>query len=377
MTLGPLSGLATGFADDRLGGAVERLDDMLGGDPDLSFQVAAYHDGSLVLDAVGGLHLSADSVMVPFSVTKNTIGLTVGLLIERGLLDLDAPVAEYWPEFAAKGKQTVTVRQLLSHQAGLPQATPSLTWAEVLHDHAAAERLAQSRPFWQPGSAFGYHAITIGNLASELVFRVTGRTLNEFYEQELRHPLDVDFFLGLPPDQEERLVPVLPMVRPVSDGATFYGSALTPVVMTAAGPPVDFANDPVSWRFGHPAGSGTGTARGIARLLAATVTGIDGAPPVLSADTVEVIGQQQVRGYDEVLGQPGRAHSIIFQKPTASMAFGGPRAFGHDGAAGAFACVDPDTGVASAYTIARGPWPGGGDPRAFALAADLGILLSS
>ena len=314
---------------------------------------------------------------MPFSVTKNTIGLTIGLLIERGLLDLDAPVAEYWPEFAAKGKQTVTVRQLLSHQAGLPQATPSLTWAEVLHDHAAAERLAQSRPFWQPGSAFGYHAITIGNLASELVFRVTGRTLHEFYEQELRHPLEVDFFLGLPRAQEERLVPVLPMVRPVSDGTTIYGSALTPVVMTAAGPPVDFANDPVSWRYGHPAGSGTGTARGLARLLAATVTGVDGAPPVLSADTVEVIGQQQVRGYDEVLGQPGRAHSIIFQKPTAAMAFGGPRAFGHDGAAGAFASVDPDTGVAFAYTIARGPWPGGGDPRAFALSAELGILLSS
>ncbi|WP_254773928.1 serine hydrolase domain-containing protein [Microbacterium sp. cf046] len=377
MSLSPLSGLAAGVADDRLARIVERLDDMLGGDPDLSFQVAAYHDGALVLDAVGGPHLESDSVMVPFSVTKNTIGLTVGLLIERGLLDLDAPVAQYWPEFAVKGKHAVTVRQLLSHQAGLPQATPSLSWGELLDDHAAAERLAQSRPFWQPGSAFGYHAITIGNLATELVFRVTGLTLREYYERELRAPLEVDFHLGLRRDQEHRLAPVLPMIRPVSDGSTIYGSALGPVVFTMAGPPVDFANDPVSWRFGHPAGSGTGTARGLARLFAATVTGVDGAAPVLSADTVEIIGQQQVRGYDEVLGQPGRAHSIVFQKPTASMAFGGPRAFGHDGAAGAFASVDPDTGVAFAYTIARGPWPGGGDPRAVALAADLGTLFAS
>lgn len=377
MSVTQLSGRASGVADDRLSSVVERLDAMLAGDPDLSFQVAAYSDGELVLDAVGGPHLAADSVMVPYSVTKNTIGLTVGLLIERGLLDLDAPVAQYWPEFAAKGKHAVTVRQLLSHQAGVPQATPSLTWEELLDDHVAAERLAQSRPFWQPGTAFGYHAVTIGNLASELVFRVTGRTLREYYEQELRQPLGIDFYLGLPAEHEHRLVPVLPMVRPANDQSTIYSSALGPVVWNAAGPPVDLANDPRSWRFGHPAGSGTGTARALARLLAATVTGVEGAAPVLSADTVEVIGQQQVRGYDEVLGQPGRSHAIVFQKPTAAMAFGGPRAFGHDGAAGAFASVDPDTGVAFAYTIARGPWPGGGDPRAVALAAELGILLDS
>ncbi len=377
MSVTDLSGRASGVADDRLSSVVERLDAMLAGDPDLSFQVAAYAGGELVLDAVGGPHLAADSVMVPYSVTKNTIGLTVGLLIERGLLDLDAPVAQYWPEFAAKGKHAVTVRQLLSHQAGVPQATPSLTWEELLDDHVAAERLAQSRPFWQPGTAFGYHAVTIGNLASELVFRITGRTLREYYEQELRRPLGIDFYLGLPAEHEHRLVPVLPMVRPANDQSTIYASALGPVVWNAAGPPVDLANDPRSWRFGHPAGSGTGTARALARLLAATVTGVEGAAPVLSADTVEVIGQQQVRGYDEVLGQPGRSHAIVFQKPTPAMAFGGPRAFGHDGAAGAFASVDPNTGVAFAYTIARGPWPGGGDPRAVALAADLGILLDS
>jgi CubicO group peptidase (beta-lactamase class C family) len=377
MSVSAITGLAEGLADDRLGGIVERLDGMLAGDPDLSFQIAAYHDGVLVLDAVGGPHLAADSLMVPFSVTKNTIGVSIGLLIERGELDLDAPVAQYWPEFAAKGKGAVTVRQLLSHQAGLPQATPSLTAAELLDDHAAAERLAASRPFWQPGSAFGYHALTIGNLASELVFRVTGRTLREYYEQELRAPLGVEFFLGLPSEYESRRAAVLPMVRPAGDTTPAPPSLLLPVVMAVPGPPVDVANDAVSWRFGHPAVSGTGSARGIAHLLAATVTGVAGAAPVLSADTVEIIGQQQVRGYDEVLGQEGRAHSIIFQKPTAALPFGGPRAFGHDGAAGAFASVDPDTGVAFAYTIARGPWPGGGDPRAVAIAAELGAVLSS
>jgi CubicO group peptidase (beta-lactamase class C family) len=372
-----LDGLLHGRADGRLGELVARLEGFLAADPDLSFQAAAYHDGRPVLDVWGGPHLGEDSLMVPFSVTKNTIGLTVGLLVERGQLDLDAPVAEYWPEFAAKGKGAASVRMLLSHQAGLPQATPALTWAELLDHHAAAERLAASRPFWQPGSAFGYHAVTIGNLASELVFRATGRTLHEVFGEDIRAPRDLDVHLGLPPELDDRRVPVLPMIRPVSDALVPPWSGLIGTAMTMAGPPVDLANDEASWRFGHPAGSGTATARGLAHMFAAAVTGADGEAPFLGADTVEVIGLQQVRGYDEVLGQQGRAHAVVFQKPSQQLAFGGPRAFGHDGAAGALACVDPDTGVAFGYTIARGPWPGGADPRAVALAADLGRILSS
>jgi hypothetical protein len=104
------------------------------------------------------------------------------------------------------------------------------------------------------------------------------------------------------------------------------------------------------------------------------VTGIDGAEPLLSADTVAMIGQQQVRGYDEVLDQHDRAHGIVFQKPSKQLAWGGPRSFGHDGAMGAVACADPDTGVAFAYTVARGPWPGGGDPRAIRIAREIGEL---
>ena len=372
-----LSGALHGSADPRLDEIVGRLEGFLALDPDLSFQAAAFHDGHAVLDVWGGPHLDGESVTVPFSVTKNTIGVSVALLVERGELDLDARVAEYWPEFAQKGKAHVTVRQLLSHQAGLPQARPALTVAELLDPHAAAERLAATTPYWYPGTAFGYHGITIGNLASELVFRVTGRTLHEFYEQEIRAPHGIDFHLGLPRELDARKAPTLPMVPPAAGAVPGDMSLLTQLVFTPAGPPVDLANDEVSWRYGHPAVSGTGTARGLARLFATAVTGVDGSAPFLSADTVEIVGQQQVRGYDEVLGQPHRSHSIVFQKPTPSLAFGGPNAFGHDGAMGALACVDPDTGVAFAWTIARGPWPGGADPRALALATDLGRTLST
>ncbi|MFT3797430.1 serine hydrolase domain-containing protein [Microbacterium sp.] len=371
-----LTGRLHGRADARLDALVERLEGFLAADDDLSFQVAAYHDGALVLDAWGGPHLAQDAVTVPYSVTKNTIGLSVGLLVERGALDLDETVAHYWPEFAAQDKEHVTVRQLLSHQAGLPQATPPLTWDELLDHHAAADRLAATRPFWRPGSAFGYHALTIGSLGDELVFRVTGHTLHEFYEREVRAPHGVDFFLGLPADQEHRFVPLLPLVQPVSDTLVRSYSALGPVVFGSMSDDVHLANDPRSYRYGHPGGSGTGTARGLARLFAAAVTGVDGGAAFLSPDTVGRIGQQQIRGYDEVLDQQGRAHAIVFQKPSQQLAFGGPRSFGHDGAAGALACVDPDTGVAFAWTIARGPWPGGADPRAVALARDLGLVLA-
>ena len=372
-----LSGPVRGRADERLGGIVARFEAAVRNDPDFSFQAAAYHHGECVLDVWGGPHLGEDSLMVPFSVSKNIIGFTVALLIQRGELDLDERVSTYWPEFAAAGKRDVTVRMLLSHQAGLPQADPPLAPAELFDQEPAATRLAASRPYWYPGSAFGYHGITMGNLALELASRATGRTLHDVYEHEIRSPGNIDFHLGLPAGLESRLVPVLPMVLPAAPAQPQVMPALLSRVFAPAGPTFDLANDERSWRFGHPAVSATGSARGIAKLFAAAVTGVDGGEALLSADTVSIVGQQQVRGYDEVLGQAHRAHSIVFQKPTPDMPLGGPRAFGHDGAQGALGGVDPDTGVSYAYTVARGPWPGGADPRALALATELNAVFGS
>lgn len=365
-----LQGDLQGLATSDLADVVERLEGYLANDPDYSFQVTAYRRGELILDAWGGPHLKEDSLIVPWSVTKATIGFSVALLLERGQLDLDETVAHYWPEFAAKGKDRVTVRQLLSHQAGLPQAHPPLTFEETIDPHEGARRLAESTPYWHPGTAFGYHAGTIGNLGAELVFRVTGTTLHEFYENEIRSPYDIDFYLGLPEELDERLFHFLPMVRRFDDDLERPVNHLQPVVFGSLGN-TDFGADERSYRYGHPGGSGTASARGIARLYAAGTTGVGDKSSFLSRDSVEAVSQQQVRGYDEVLGFPNRAHGIVFQKPLPGLQIGGPWAFGHDGAMGALGWADPDAGIAFGFTVGRCPWPGGADARAVQLVAEL------
>lgn len=377
MTVETLTGRLEGYAHPALSEIVERLEGFLAEDEGTSFQIAAYRDGELILDAHGGGHLGADSLMTPFSVSKNSIGMTVALLVQRGDLDLDALVTDYWPEFGARGKAGVTVRQLLSHQAGLAETTPALSWDQLLDHHAAAEALAAAWPLWRPGSSFGYHGITIGNLASELIHRATGRTLHEVYEQDIRSVLDVDFYLGLPSELDHRRVETLAMTPPADAPAQeppFNPVAALVFFGPRPGPDLDPANDERSWRFGHPSVSASVSARGIASLFAGCVTGIDGAAPLLAEDTVARVGEQQVRGTDAVLGQADRAHGIVFQKQSAQLGWGGPRSFGHDGAAGCVGCVDPETGVAFGFTIARGVWPGGGDARAIRIARDLGAM---
>ncbi|GAA2973953.1 CubicO group peptidase (beta-lactamase class C family) [Microbacterium terrae] len=364
-----------GRADDRLAEVVEALDQALADDPHVAFQAAAFKDGIPILDVWSGRGMDEETVLVTHSTTKVTIGVVVGVLIERGLLDLDQRVADYWPEFAARGKQDVTVRQLLSHQAGLPQATPPLALTELLDDHIAAERLAATAPFWRPGTAFGYHGLTIGNLAAELVFRITGRTFQQFYESDVRAPYDIDFFLGLPEAEEGRRRDSFTAVKPAREAMELPPSLLGELMhYDLAGDP---GNRPESWRFGHPAAFGTGTARGLARLLAAAVTGVDGGAPLLSRDTVDRIGEQHVRGVDQVLGITDRSFGIVFQKPYGARPFGGARSFGHDGAGGHLATIDPETGVAFGWTTVRGAWPGGADPRAVRTSRRIGTFFDT
>ncbi|WP_327583710.1 beta-lactamase family protein [Nonomuraea sp. NBC_00507] len=340
---------------------------------DDDLQIAAYAGTELVLDIAIGPEITRESLLIPYSVSKSTIAMSIGLLLEHGRLDLDAPVARYWPEFAAAGKAAITVRQLLSHQAGLPQTVPGLTRDELADTVRGAELLAAQRPLWHPGSAFGYHAVTIGILGSEIVRRITGRTLAEFYEQEIRGPRGLDFYLGLPEELEPRALDLLPM-RPVagSAGPPFPrtpGQLGAHVMAGAASPTNEDERRRQARRdraIGMPAAGATASARGIAALFAESTVGLTGAP-LLSADTIAQLAQPQVAGIDEVIGIE-RRYGIVFQKPVPGLLFGGFRAFGHDGMGGALGFHDPETGISFGYVVRRMPPPGGCDARALRIA---------
>ena len=352
------------------------LEGALTADADYSFQLAAYRGAELVVDLHAGDGISADSLMIPFSTSKNSIAFSIGLLVDRGALDLDDPVATYWPEFAAEGKQHVLVRELLSHQAGLPEAKPRITDEEFADSSRAAARLAAQLPWWRPGSTFGYHGLTIGVLGGELVRRVTGLTIQEFFEKEIRATRDIDFYLGSSRELEERVVDLQPMIiegGPV-DPRTFpfprqpgqLGREVFANVAIQRTEEETLAHSRAQRFAANPAAYATVSARGIAALFAECVVGITG-PALVSSSTLERMAQSQVRGTDSVIGIE-RNYGVVFQKPTPNLAFGGFRAFGHDGAGGALGFHDPDTQISFGYTVRRTPPPGGADSRALEVA---------
>ena len=336
-------------------------------DPEYSAQLSVWVRGERVFDLSGGPNLNADSLICLFSVSKGLTGICVARLIESGDLDLDAEVRRYWPEFAAAGKEHVTVRQLLSHQAGLPEVDGGLTAAEYWDDRLAAPRLAEQRPFWVPGTAFGYHAITIGMLADELFRRILGVTVAEYFEREVRSPRDLEVYLGLPEHLESRVVPVLFPAAPAPggpDGGGMVDAIERPLLGERGFDAI--ANTREGHASGMPAAAGVGSARGIAALYAG-VLGDVGGPRMFSAETLGIVGQVQASGFDITTGDPGR-YGILFQKPSPTRPFAGYRAIGHDGAAGSLGFADPEVGVAFGFVSNR-PAPLGGERRADALAA--------
>lgn len=334
-------------------------------------QLAIYVSGELAVDLAAGI--SPDTLMTVFSSSKGLAAIALGVMLDRGQLDLDERVSKYWPEFAQAGKTDVTVRQLLSHQAGLPTVDGGIGLDDWLDDHRAADLLAAQQPLWRPGSGFGYHAASIGSLMSELCYRITGETIQAFYEREVRSAAGGDAYLGLPAELEDRVVELLPMADPTPEQLTEFASELS-APRGPYGPPTfasgfELFTTKRARAFGHSAGGGVCSARGLAGIYNwATGYGqTDGGG--VSASTLAAFAQPQVAGYDLVLDQPYRSHGIVFQKPTPAMPFGSYRAFGHDGAAGAMAFADPVGELCLGYTIRRGPFPGGLDRRVFELAA--------
>jgi CubicO group peptidase (beta-lactamase class C family) len=378
--------MTTAFPDDRPStGRIEPgfeavrdgLDAMLVADPTFSAQVAVTWHGRVVVDLAGGPGLAADDITGVFSAGKGVAATVVALLLERGLFDLDEPMATYWPKFAAAGKAAITVRQVLSHRAGLVGVDGGFTIEELADSAAAAARIAASAPYWEPGTAHGYHALTIGMLMEELVRRVTGRSLQSIYEEQIRAPRGIDFYLGLPESEEPRFREVRPPTPTHEQLAELAGSgwgaeSLTALAFNAVNeefPPAGGRMGPNNRDMravGFTSINGIGSARGLAGVYAAILGGPD-AEPLLSPETIAAVSTQQAFGIDRVLLGMSTAFGIVYMKPHSRMEFGSYRAFGHDGAGGALAFADPLSGMAFGYIPMPMQLPGGADPKALKL----------
>jgi CubicO group peptidase (beta-lactamase class C family) len=336
--------LSSGVAAPEYQAVRASFDSFLGDDPEYSAQVAVYHSGTKVVDLSGGPHLAQDSITGAYSCSKGVAAFVVALLVQDGLLDLDRTVAHYWPEFAALGKGTITVRRALSHRAGLLGVEGGFALNEFTTADAAG-RLAAAAPLWRSGTTFGYHALTIGILMEELCRRVTGQNLQELYDSRIRLPFGVDFFLGLPEDQEPRYRDVLYDVDPLQpwlDPLGFHGLNGNAAVSTV----MELPNHRVIRASGMSSAGGVGSAQGLARLYAAA-TGLSGGDAFLAPETVLTMSEEQVWGLDRTSGLDN-AFAVVFMKPHPSRDFGSHRAFGHEGANAALGFADPSYGIGSA-----------------------------
>ncbi|MFI8931375.1 serine hydrolase domain-containing protein [Streptomyces sp. NPDC053474] len=330
-------------------------------------QLVVHVDGHRVVDLWGGPGTAADTLTCLYSVTKGAAHLVLALLVQDGTLDLDRTVASYWPEFGAAGKDRLTLRELLAHRAGAVGVDGGFTLAELADDRLSAARLAGHRPLWEPGTAYGYHAFVIGALTGEVARRVTGRTLQELYEERIRAPYGLDFHLGLPEELEERYAQVLPLEPTEEELERLLEDAAAPDSVEGiafnqnASPPTDlvaFANTRAVRALGPASSGGVGTARGVAGMYAAAISEVDGREPLLTPRTITEFARLSHRGRDLVTGNDD-VFGLGFESLGGRYAFLGPDAFGHSGATGSLAFADPATGVAYAYTRRRFGFPSG------------------
>lgn len=340
-------------------------------------------DGEPVVDLWGG-HVDEertrpwrrDTLVNTYSTTKGMTALCAHILVDEGRLDVDAPVARYWPEFDQAGKARITVRQLLNHSAGVTGVRKELP-AETLYDwDAMVSALAAEAPWWEPGTRHGYHAMTFGFLVGEVVRRVSGQSVGSFFRERVAEPLGADYHIGLPEALEARTAdliggfaqlgkrdggtarpkgdapenPLLAFVRDMFDPKTLAGAAFNNPRLRSGS-----ANSR-AWRAAEiPAANGHGTAAALARIYGALACGGEGAGVrLLRRETLETAIQEEVFGPDAVLGGlPMRfaqgfmlSHDLIRLGPN-------PRAFGHAGAGGSIGFADPDARVGFGFTMNR------------------------
>lgn len=327
--------------------------------------VTVYRDGHKVVDLWGGTRdvdgtepWQHGTAQIVRSATKGVAAAVILLLAQRGLLDLDAPVAAHWPAYKARGKEHTRVRHLLAHRAGVPVLDRPLTPAEAADPGVAAAAVAAQTPAWRPGDDHGYHAQTYSWLTGELVRRVTGRSIGAWIAEEIARPLDLDLWVGLPPEQAGRVGRVAQVKAPPAPGGlrtrpkrAVVEAYADPHSLTrrafAAITPMPDENDPAYRAAVLPASNGIATAEGLARFYAALIGEVDGVR-LFSPETAAEARAEHSAGPDRVLVVNTRFGLGYMLHGSASPLLS-PGSFGHPGRGGALGFADPESGIAFGY----------------------------
>ncbi|MFE9580367.1 serine hydrolase domain-containing protein [Nocardia sp. NPDC006044] len=334
-----------GRCESRFGAVAEALAESLDGE-DVGASAAVYVDGAAVVDIWGGyadarrtVAWERDTIVNVWSTSKTMVALCALIAADRGQLDLDAPVAEYWPEFAAAGKQRVLVRHLLGHTAGLPDWDGPITVQELYTWPETMARLAAQAPRWEPGTSAGYHSITFGYLVGEVIARATGRSVGQFFAEEVARPLGADFHIGLAAEHDWRVAELI--AAPQGD---------KPAGFTVG---VSDANTPAWRRAEIPAINGHGNARSVGLVQSVLACGgtVNGVR-LLSRAGCERVLEEQFRGIDRVLGSPIR-WGMGYRLEGRSCSWGG---WG-----GSLVLVDLDHRMTVSYTMNQVLWDSGYD----------------
>jgi CubicO group peptidase (beta-lactamase class C family) len=366
-------------------------------------------DGRTVVDLWGGVAdvatmapYAPDTLQLVFSSTKGATALCAALLAQRGELDVDAPVASYWPEFGQNGKADIPVRWLLCHQAGLAYIDTPVGLDQLLAWEPAVDALAGMAPLWEPGTAHGYHAVTYGWLVGEVIRRITGTSVGSFFADEVAGPLGLEFWIGLPDEQQGRVSPLTNRGLPRPGRAAASSGAADAPGMDAENPVVEAADEPESLaeiiekllgpdsmliralggsvalpfvgdgvfnlpevRAAElPAANGVTNARSMARMYAAIVGPVDGVTtaPLLTPEQIAASSATQTSGPDRTLFME-TTFGLGFMTASPFSPYGSPRSFGHAGAGGSVGFADPDNGLGFGYVMNRMLTNLSGDPR--------------
>lgn len=361
-----------GICDARFGLVGEVLATNLANGEDIGASAAVFIDGQPVVDIWGGYvdrertqPWQRDTIVNNFSTTKTMTALVALMLADRGGLDLNAPVVKYWPEFAPHGKDRILVRHLLGHTAAMCGWTESLSFEDLLDWEKATALLARQAPWYEPGTMSGYHPMTYGVLIGEVVRRVTGRTLKDFFAEEVAGPLGADYHIGAPASADSRVSPMIqgsPFIRPTGDllrDLAYHNPFITPQLSST-----------IAWRRAELGGSnGHGNARSVALVQSVLSCGGEvGGVRLLSRAGCERVLEVQADGPDRIVGFNTRWGMGLALNNNSILEIYGPRIYGRriacwGGSGGSFVMNDLDARMTVAYVMNYHTEHGGLDRR--------------